>query len=334
MTEPATRPDPEAPAGAGALLKAAREKQGLHIAALAAAIKVSPRKLESLENERYDELPDATFARALAQTVCRALKIDAAPVLARLPQPTAPALEPIGGTLNMPFRDRSSRGEPSALAAAAVRPMVGAGVALLVAAVVVYWLPSDLWTGRGAAVELAASAPVALPQPAPVPAEPASGVPGERMDAPALAASAAVPVTALPIAGSVPGAVPAAGPAMAGAVATAAPAASSVVETVFSAPRGDAAAAPSVSPAAAATPAPARMLQLRAEAASWVEARDRSGAVLFSRLVQPGESVAFDGAPPVRLVIGNAPATQLRWRGQPVDLAPQTRDSVARIELP
>ena len=68
-------------ATAGSLLRAAREKQGLHIAALAAAIKVSQRKLEALEGDRYDELPDATFTRALAQTVCRTLKVDARPVL-------------------------------------------------------------------------------------------------------------------------------------------------------------------------------------------------------------------------------------------------------------
>jgi cytoskeleton protein RodZ len=64
---------------AGALLRAAREKQGLHIAALAAAIKVAPRKLDALENDRWQDLPDATFTRALAQTVCRTLKIDARP---------------------------------------------------------------------------------------------------------------------------------------------------------------------------------------------------------------------------------------------------------------
>ena len=46
--------------GAGALLRAARERQGLHIAALAAAIKVSQRKLEALEADRGDGLPDAT----------------------------------------------------------------------------------------------------------------------------------------------------------------------------------------------------------------------------------------------------------------------------------
>ena len=75
-------PDKASP---GALLRAAREKQGLHIAALAAAIKVAPRKLDALENDRWHELPDATFTRALAQTVCRTLKIDARPVLDLLP---------------------------------------------------------------------------------------------------------------------------------------------------------------------------------------------------------------------------------------------------------
>ena len=61
-----TDPQPGTPT-AGTLLRAAREKQGLHIAALAAAIKVSPRKLDALENDRWHELPDATFVRALAR---------------------------------------------------------------------------------------------------------------------------------------------------------------------------------------------------------------------------------------------------------------------------
>src|SRR5687768_11256537 len=114
----------EAPATtAGALLRAAREKQGLHIAALAAAIKVSPRKLDALENDRWSELPDATFTRALAQTVCRTLKIDAKPVLDLLPAVGGAALEHASVGLNTPFRERPGRDEPG-LAFAAIRPMV------------------------------------------------------------------------------------------------------------------------------------------------------------------------------------------------------------------
>ena len=67
------------------LLKQAREAAGLHVAALAAALKVPVRKLEDLEAGRFDRLPDMTFARALASSACRHLKIDPAPVLAQLP---------------------------------------------------------------------------------------------------------------------------------------------------------------------------------------------------------------------------------------------------------
>lgn len=99
---------------AGALLRAAREDRGLHIAALAAAMKVSPRTLESLEADRYHELLDLTFTRALAQTVCRSLKIDAEPVLARLPHADdATKLSQVGAGLNAPFRERPGQREPA-----------------------------------------------------------------------------------------------------------------------------------------------------------------------------------------------------------------------------
>ena len=74
MTDTPTSPDASRSAvdavQAGALLRAARQQQGLHIAALAASIKVTPAKLEALESGRIQELPDATFTRALALTVC------------------------------------------------------------------------------------------------------------------------------------------------------------------------------------------------------------------------------------------------------------------------
>jgi cytoskeleton protein RodZ len=71
--------------GAGAMLRAAREAAGLHVAALAVSLKIPVRRLEALEAERWDELPGAVFTRALAASVCRNLKIDPEPVLARLP---------------------------------------------------------------------------------------------------------------------------------------------------------------------------------------------------------------------------------------------------------
>ena len=79
-----------------------------------------------------------------------------------------------------------------------------------------------------------------------------------------------------------------------------------------------------------AAPAP---VQLRAREASWIEVLDAKGEALLARTLAPGEAVGLDGVLPVRVKIGNAAATELLFRGQPVDLAPVTRDNVARLEL-
>ena len=83
----------------------------------------------------------------------------------------------------------------------------------------------------------------------------------------------------------------------------------------------------------APAPAPESMLELRVSGESWIEVIDASGAVLLRRSLQPGETVGLDGTPPLRLKVGNAAATQLRFRGQPVELNASTRDNIARLTL-
>ena len=285
--------EPKGPVTAGSLLRAAREKHGLHIAALAAAMKVAPRKLDALERDRWSELPDATFVRALALTVCRTLKIDAKPVLDLLPPAQTMALQSIGEHLNAPYHEADARGA-SSVAGLAIRPMVWAAAALMVAAVAVYFVPEAWFKGAppaAIAVSPPAAAASAADAAAPdVPASAAAGLPEAAAPLPAAAAAALLP---------------------------------SVGETVFSAP-------PPSSPEATAA---AGAVQLRTSEPSWVDVRDARGQVLLSRIVQPGETVGLDGSLPLRLTIGNAAATQLSLRGQPVALAPHTRDNVARVEL-
>ena len=84
MTED-TIPSTSPSTTAGALLRQYREDQGFKLDVLAQALRVSPAKLQALEDDRLDDLPDAMFARALTLAVCRQLKSDAAPVLALLP---------------------------------------------------------------------------------------------------------------------------------------------------------------------------------------------------------------------------------------------------------
>ena len=64
----------------GDLLRRAREAQGFSLAQLASQIKVSPSKLEALEQGQHDRLGDSNFTRALALTVCRTLRMDATEV--------------------------------------------------------------------------------------------------------------------------------------------------------------------------------------------------------------------------------------------------------------
>jgi cytoskeleton protein RodZ len=87
-TEPTTaaQPEPLTPS-AGTLLRGYREALGIQTEALAKQLHVPLNKLQALEQDRLDALPDAMFARALALAVCRQLRTDAAPVLARLPSP-------------------------------------------------------------------------------------------------------------------------------------------------------------------------------------------------------------------------------------------------------
>ncbi|KAA3654756.1 MAG: DUF4115 domain-containing protein, partial [Proteobacteria bacterium] len=87
-------------------------------------------------------------------------------------------------------------------------------------------------------------------------------------------------------------------------------------------------AAPAAAPAAAG-----KRLVFRFTTESWVEVRDASGEIIFSRTNRPGSVQEVTGKPPYRLVIGNAKDVELEYAGKPVDLAPYIKVSVARLTL-
>lgn len=76
------------PSSPGALIKAAREKAGIHLAILSVNLKVSVKQLEALEADQFELLSEPVFARALAAKVCRMVKLDPTPVLALMPAAT------------------------------------------------------------------------------------------------------------------------------------------------------------------------------------------------------------------------------------------------------
>lgn len=159
------------PLGGGALLRQAREKAGVHIAALAVALKVPVRQLEALEQGRLELLPDHTFARALASSVCRQLKVDPTPILAALPSGT-PRTVTVGAGINEPFRTSTA---PSGVTwrERLLRPPVLAAAVLLLAALALIILP-ELQVDEAAAPPAASTAPPAEPAAPAAPSSPAS----------------------------------------------------------------------------------------------------------------------------------------------------------------
>jgi cytoskeleton protein RodZ len=294
---------------AGQTMRAAREKRGLHIAALAASLKVPQRKLEALEADRYNELPDLAFTRALSQSVCRTLKIDPQPVLALLPAtPDTQRLAQVANGIQAPFSDTAHAFK---LGAWLRNPALWATVLIAVGAGALAFAPErfmdsvrhqfNVWTGQaGSSVQNNTAAPNGA-GPANTVSEPANA---PQATAPAITtpASAPVPVATVPTSQTTP-----------------------VVETVHSAPP------PAV--AGAAADVPAGLLTLRASSASWVDVQDARGQSLLSRTLQAGETVGLDGALPLRVKVGNAAGIEVYFRGQAVDLTSATRDNTARLQL-
>lgn len=288
----------QAGASAGALLRQARQSAGMDIAVLASALKVPVNKLQALENDDFTVLPDAVFARALASSVCRTLKVDPAPVLGQLPQGQAPRLVGDKDGLNAKFKDPQDKAPPLRLPAAS-RGVSLTVLVLLAAAAAVYFLPSGMLE-----FDLA-RAPAPAPAQAVVDASQVNGAVSEAVPG----AESAVPAPPPPASDE---------PAAAPTAAVAAAAVPMVAASVAS---------------AAGTAVASALLEFRATAESWVQVRDAAGAVVFERTLKAGESAQAPGKPPLSVVVGKVNATEVMVRGAPFDLSTVARENVARFEV-
>lgn len=287
----------------GAFLRESREAAGLHLATLAASLKVSVRKLEALEHDQFDLLPDAVFTRALASSVCRMLKLDPVPVLERLPPISAPKFVSQDRGINEPFRPRNVGPAPSVWGQVS-RPAVLAGLVLLLGALVLIFLPT---IHKETTAERAEAAPPAT-------------------DGQALQSSP----TLLPRTG-----------AAIGDLATSATASASSAERAVSG--GSEGAGPLKAAATLIVTAPAAngvvpanassLVTFRATGESWVKVTDAKGLVVLNRTLRAGEVVDVSGTLPLVAVVGRADATQVQVRGQAFDLSTVSKSNVARFEV-
>lgn len=284
---------------AGALLREARQAAGVHIESIAFSLKVPVSKIEALENDDLDALPDAVFARALASSVCRTLKMDSVPVLALLPQTKVQPLPVSRSALNASFRDGSERSSVSGAVVRFSRPIVLAVVVLLIGAGVIAWMPGE-WLQRGNDVAVQPSATGATsPLPAqplePLAESPASTQPGDA----ASSVDAAAPIALV-------------------------------------APEVALASAPDPIPDHAAPPAATSStprLQLSARGETWIQVKDAQGAVVLERILRAGESASVSQPGRLSVVVGRADVTEVRVAGEKRDIAKSARENVARFEI-
>jgi cytoskeleton protein RodZ len=307
--------DPQAQT-AGAMLRVAREAAGLHIAALAVSMKVPVKKLEALEQDRLDPSLEPVFVRALAGSVCRALKIDPAPVLQKLPQNQTPRLPTMEVRKNSAFQAPGQ--QPGVLSRTNfARPAFLVVPLLLLGIAAVLFFPEIQTPDTLPSAESVAANQVVMPVASQVP--PASA---EVVDVVSPVVSGPAPATssaAIGVATEVPSTT--------AAVPAAAPASSLVaVAAVNPAPKPVDAPLPSV----AGRP---NLLLFKAKGASWVEVVDSTGTVQLRRILADGETVATSGALPLAVVIGRADAVSIEVRGKAFDLANISKDGVARFEV-
>ena len=292
------------PQGAGALLRQMREAAGVDIALVAGALKVPLGKLQALEEDRLDELPDVTFARGLAASVCRAFGADPAPVLERMPA-VAPGLRAPEYNLNQPFRRAGDR--PAPIVGRSLAKPLGIGVFVALAIAAALWLLPTLPIQLAAPPDAAApadqpAADLSAPQGEFAPPEPPASAASASAAAAGQGGDAAAPAF-MPAAASAPAAAPAAPPAA-------------------SAP------APAASHAVAAD-----VLGLTATAPTWVAVRDASDKVLVNRTLAAGDTLSLGGELPLAVTIGRKDAVTVTVRGKPLDIKSSGSSSVARFTV-
>jgi cytoskeleton protein RodZ len=310
---------------AGALLRAARQAAGIHIAALAALLKVPEKRLEALEHDRLDLLLDAVFARALASSVCRTLKIDAGPVLERLPPTSACQLKHSGVEINAPFR---SSGHGPALSARSrlSQPVVLAAIALLLGAMVLIVLPAIEQYG-----EQEQRHPDGVPGSAGLVLVPLSSARADSSDV------SPVPVAEIPVAGVADSSAVVAAPLSAPSNSPAVLSKDTLAAVQAPVPPSGNSAIPSATAASPAGPvaqvASPGNVSFRASGQSWIKVTDAKGLVVLSRTLASGEAAEASGALPLAVVVGRSDLTQVQVRGKAFDLSAVSRDNVARFEV-
>lgn len=309
-----TELDASGPGNPGASIRAARDRLGLEVSALAFRTRLPQRVIENLEANRFESMAPA-YVRGYLRAVARELDDDA--------DRWIQAYETLGYT-ELPPRASVQRdlavGQGSS--GGRVWYWIAAVIVLLVLGLGVHaWTDDTRGNPLSGLMDWLSSAEQPsvsdTPSPAPEQGEPSLPEPATEMDwipDPVPFGTVADPFALEPEAGSA---------------------------SDDPVPEADAAIAPEAAPANGGAPIDtpvasegATVLTLSFDATSWVEVRSSRDRIEFRGIFHAGDEQTAAVELPARIVLGNAPAVRLERDGEAVDLAPFTReDLTARFSL-
>jgi cytoskeleton protein RodZ len=343
IVEPAT-PVASEFASLGERLLAAREAKKLSQQDVSDSLRFSVKQINALERGDYDALPDAMITRGFIRNYARLVELDAEPLLTsyRVYVP-----DQLPGTLSM--ESLMHEVMPGKDSQPWLQYILGSILVLLFLLAWFFYMdympkPVSAESEKAPLVAAADNAPVEINMPEiALPAEERLTASSDA-EATKLAASDANQVTTTPIAPlntatdvSLEAAAKTKLPVVAAVDAgkLKADAAKPAAVAVQAAAQSEAAVKAEV-----AMPAPAKVVLANMKKVtmsfsdeSWVRATDKSGKIVFEKILPAGSQDGFEGVPPLNLVIGNASATKLIYLGKSVDLAAVTQGNVARLTL-
>jgi cytoskeleton protein RodZ len=269
---------PVGTARVGAELRQVRERAGWKLEEVAAALRIRQPYLEAIEQGNLRALPGQAYEIGFIRTYAQALGLDGDEILRRFRAEGAGNASKPELSFLAPVPDR----------AVPTGAIVLVGVVILLVGYGLWFLHTEKERRLAAAVPAvpAQLAPLAVPPVPPVVKPPAAApVQTAKQTAPAPSGPPAPPIT------------PAAGPPATAAPATGTPAAGT----------------PGAGTPAAPAPVPGKVIQATAD--SWVEVKDASGNILFSKLMHAGDSWPVPDMPGLTLTAGNAGGTDIADNG-------------------
>ncbi|HJS33689.1 MAG TPA: RodZ domain-containing protein [Alphaproteobacteria bacterium] len=276
--------DRRAATGVGALLRAERERQGLSVQDVAAALRLRRVMVEALEAGRADRLPGATYAVAFVRSYCDYLGLDRDEIVARFRHEAEGLVHPV--ELTFPISASDSRLPGGAIVMVSLVVAIGAYV---------FWYLGNAEFNtrppRVAAVPPPLSA--LLDRPPPVQAT----APSAQNAVAATIANRPEPPTHAAVDSATSG----------GAEQAATTAASPPIVQ----PSAEAG-------AQQATPVSrfAGRIVLRATADCWLRIRDSAGTVLLTRMMKPGDELTPPDREGLSMFIGSAGALEVLVDGR------------------